>query len=261
MSHLMSPWSAESAGNPVQKQQHAAAGAAAVPARTADADLAAHLADTGQMAQGPRQTEGVEAGQLPPVGNRHADRGLGERLRPPGRGDHYSGQLHRGFLQEDAAEIEGFSLPDLDGNRAGAIADKGDDEQLRPRLDRKAEAATFPGERSLSRLFQVDVRPGKGGAVASRHNPPADFGAGGRGRRCGRKEAGQQHQAEETGGRHHCEPPWAASIRASGRTAVQRVEPTSGGSATRPRSTVRSMPVVTRPGETSTAPGSESPST
>ena len=100
--------------DPVQKQQHAAAGAAAVPARTADADLAADLGDTGQVAQGPGQAEGVEAGQLPPVGHRHADRGLGERLRPPGRGDHDPGQLHRGLLEEDAAEIEGFSLPDLD---------------------------------------------------------------------------------------------------------------------------------------------------
>ena len=249
-------------GDPVEEQEHAAAGAAAVPTRTADADLAAHLADPGQMAQGPRQAEGVEAGQLAPVGHRHADRRFGEELRPAARRDHDPGQLHRGLLEEEYPEIEGLPLPDLDGNRAGAVADKGDDEQVRTRLDRESEAASSPGKGALPGLLQVDNRPGEGGAVAGRRDSAADLGAAPRGRVCGREQAAcEQHQEEETDCRHHGDSPRAASIRASGRTAVQRVEPTSGGSATTPRSMVRSMPLVTRPGETSTAPGSESPST
>ena len=248
-------------GDSVEKQEHAAAGAAAVPARSADADLTADLADAGQMAQGPRQGEGVEAGQLALVGDRHADRRLGEQLRPPGGRDHHPRQLHGGLVEEEDAEIEGLRLTDLDGNREGAEADKGDDEKLLPRLDSEPEAASFPREGPQAALLQVDTRPGQGGAVAGRRDPAADLGSGRGGRERGREQtAGQQHQEEQTG-RHHSCPAWAASIRLSGSTAVQGVEPSSGGSAITPRSMVRSMPPVTAPGVTSTTPGSESPST
>ena len=256
----MSAWSADRAGDAVEEEEHAAAGAAAVPAGAADADLAAHLADAGQMAQGPRQAEGVEAGQLAPVGHRHADRRLGEQLRPAGRRDHDPGQLDRRLVEEEDAEIEGLSLADVEGNRAGTVAEEGDDEHLRTRLHRETEAASLPGKDPLSALLQVETRPGQGGAVAGRRDPAADPGPGRRSRGCGREQAACQQQQEEQTGAHHSCPAWAASIRLAGSTAVQGVEPSSGGSAITPRSMIRSMPPVTRPGVTSTAPGSESPS-